>query len=78
LRETNIGLCKKSGKTFGEVMAHFIIGLDEMCIMSDAHGDCYVIAASDKKKHERATNREGLFYLTTHEEATLDVVFHLS
>jgi len=53
LRETNIGLCKKSGKTFGEVMAHFIIGLDEMCIMSDSHGDCYVIAASDKKKHEK-------------------------
>ena len=53
LRETNIGLCKKSGKTFGEVMAHFIIGLDEMCIMSDAHGTLHVIGAAEKKKHEK-------------------------
>jgi hypothetical protein len=53
LREKNIGLCKKSGKTFGEVMAHFIIGLDEMCIMSDAHGTLTVIGSFDKKKYEK-------------------------
>ena len=53
LRETNIGICKKSGKTFGEVMAHFIIGLDEMCIMSDAHGNLKVIGAFDRQKHEK-------------------------
>jgi hypothetical protein len=53
LREKNIGLCQKSGKTFGEVMAHFIIGLDEMCIMSDAHGTLTVIGSFDKKKHEK-------------------------
>ena len=35
----NIGLCQKSGKTFGEVMPEFLIGLDEMCLMSDAYGD---------------------------------------
>lgn len=53
LRETNIGICKKSGKSFGEVMSHFVIGLDEMCIMSDAHGSLHVIGAADKKKHEK-------------------------
>ena len=53
LRETNVGLCTKSGKSFGEVMAHFIIGLDEMCIMSDAHGTLHVIGAAEKKKHEK-------------------------
>ena len=53
LRETNLGLCKKSGKTFGEIMSHFIIGLDEMCIMSDAHGTLRVFGAADKKKHEK-------------------------
>eukprot|EP00957_Ditylum_brightwellii_P008027 609012-Ditylum_brightwellii.AAC.1 len=53
MRETNIGLCKKSGKSFGEVMAHFINGLDEMCIMSDAHGDLHVIGSFDKKKYEK-------------------------
>ena len=37
-------------------MCHFIIGLDEMCIMSNAHGELVVIAAADKKKHEKFLN----------------------
>jgi hypothetical protein len=53
LRTINIGLCKKSGKTFGEVMSHFIVGLDEMCIMSDFHGNGHIIGSADKKKHEK-------------------------
>jgi hypothetical protein len=32
LRTSNTGLCKRSGKSFGEVMGHFIVGLDEMCL----------------------------------------------
>ena len=47
LRVVNIGLCKKSGKTFGEVMSHFIVGLDEMCIMSDFHGNALVFGSAD-------------------------------
>ena len=53
LRTSNTGLCKQSGKTFGEVMGHFIVGLDEMCVMSDAHGDLRVFGSADKKKHEK-------------------------
>ncbi len=48
------GLCQKSGKTFGEVMSHFIVGLDEMCIISDFNGnDALIIGSADKKKHEK-------------------------
>ena len=39
LRTKNTGLRQKSGKTFGEVMPEFLIGLDKMCLMSDAHGN---------------------------------------
>ena len=53
LRETNTGLCPVTKKTFGELMRYFIIGLDKMCIMSDAHGNLHVIASADKKKHEK-------------------------
>jgi hypothetical protein len=50
---SNTGLCKRSGKSFGEVMGHFIVGLDEMCLMSDAHEDLHVFGSADKKKHEK-------------------------
>ena len=53
LRENNRGLCAKTKKSFGELMEHFIVGLDEMCIMSDAHGTLRVIGSADKKKHEK-------------------------
>ena len=53
LRDLNKGRCKKSGKLFGEVMHHFIIGLDEMCLMSDQHGDLRVVAAAEKRNHEK-------------------------
>ena len=53
LRATNTGLCGRSGKTFGEVIEHFIWGLDEMCLMSDHHGNLHVIACAEKKKHEK-------------------------
>ena len=52
LRKTNIGLCQKSGKSFGELMPHFICGLDEMCLQSDANGDMKVFGSMTKKKHE--------------------------
>jgi hypothetical protein len=53
LRTNNTGLCKLTGKSFGEVMPDFLIGLDEMCLMSDAHGDLRVVASADKKKQEK-------------------------
>ena len=53
MRTKNTRLCKLLGKSFGELMPYFIIGLDEMCPMSDCHGDLHVFAASDKKKQEK-------------------------
>ena len=34
-------------------MQHFVLGLDEACIMADAGGNIKIIGASDKKKHEK-------------------------
>jgi hypothetical protein len=53
LRTSNTGLCRRSGKSFGEVMGHFIVGLNEMCLLSDVHGDLHVFRSADKKKHEK-------------------------
>ena len=53
LRATNTGPCRKTGKTFGEIIQHFIWGLDEMCLLSDHHGTLYVVACAQKKKHEK-------------------------
>ena len=52
LRETNTGLFRKTWKLFGELISHFIVGLDDMCLVSDAFGDLHVIGATNKKKHE--------------------------
>jgi hypothetical protein len=53
MRTKNTGLCKLSGKSFGEVMPNFIVGLDKMCLMSNCHGDLRVFAVADKKKQEK-------------------------
>jgi hypothetical protein len=53
MQTKNTGLCKLLGKSFGEIMPHFIIGLDERCLMSDCHSDLRVFAAADKKKQEK-------------------------
>ena len=52
MRVKNTGVCRVTGKTFGELIPHFIVGLDEMCLLSDAHGDLRVIGAANKSKHE--------------------------
>jgi hypothetical protein len=53
MRTKNTGLCKLSGKSFGEVMPNLIVGLDKMCLMSNCHGNLQVFAAADKKKQEK-------------------------
>ena len=53
LRNKNVGKCKKSGKSFGEVIQHFIIGGDESNFMASHNGDAYVIGSVGKKKHEK-------------------------
>jgi hypothetical protein len=49
LRKKNTGLCQKTDKIFGEVMPEFLLGLDKLCLMSDAHGNLRVVASANKK-----------------------------
>ena len=49
LREKNAGRCRKSGRHFGEVIQHFIIGGDETCLMADADGDVKIIGDAQKR-----------------------------
>ena len=51
LRNENTGLCNNICKTFGDVLPHFIIGLDEACLMTDANGHCRIYGYATKKKH---------------------------
>ena len=53
MSEKNTGVCAVTGKTFGEVMPHYVVGLDEMCLMGDVHGSCGIIGSMDKKKLEK-------------------------
>ena len=53
LREQNTGLTP-DGKSFGEVMPHFIFGGDETCLQASS-GDVKVIGDKDKAKHEKQT-----------------------
>ena len=48
LREKNAGRCRKSGRHFGEVIQHFIIGGDETCLMADVDGDVNIVGDAQK------------------------------
>ena len=43
LRNKNIGTCRDTGKTFGEIFQYFIIGSGETCIMACAGGSMKII-----------------------------------
>ena len=60
LRERNTGVSKKSGKSFGEVMHHFIIGGDETCFMASVNGDCRVIGSRNKKNCRYKSEYHGI------------------
>ncbi len=49
----SIQLCKKNGKTFGEVMSHFIVELDEMCILSGFHGNMHIFGSLIQRSMRR-------------------------
>ena len=54
MRERNTGLCKLTGKTFSELIGHFIIGGDQACfIVANAHGNGRVIGSADIKKQKK-------------------------
>ena len=47
------GLCKKSGLPFKEVMEHFLIGLEEACLVADAGGNVKILGEFGRLKHEK-------------------------
>ena len=47
--EKNTGRCRKLGRHFGEVVQHFIIGGDEMCLMADAGGYVKIVGDAQKR-----------------------------
>jgi hypothetical protein len=53
LHRMNTGVCRVTGKTFGELIDYFAAGADEACLMADQHGNVKIIGAADKKKHKR-------------------------
>ena len=53
LREKNKGVCNVTGKSFGELIEHFIIGGDETNLICDADGDMKIIGEFGRKKHEK-------------------------
>ena len=53
LRQRNAGVCRLTGKTFGELMGHFVIGGDEACFMANASGGGRMIGSADIKKQEK-------------------------
>ena len=53
LRKKNTGKCNKSGETFGELIEHFLIGLDKTCLIADANGDMKIIGKFGRRKHEK-------------------------
>ena len=56
LRENNTGICKCGcGKTFGELIDHFIIGGDKTCLVASGN-TVRIVAAADRKKHETTSD----------------------
>jgi hypothetical protein len=53
LRTKNTGVCNKTGKSFGELIDHFILGSNEMNLIADADGDLRIVGEKGKKKHEK-------------------------
>ena len=55
LRERNTGVCQKTGKTFGELIANFIVGGDETGL-SGMEGAVSIVGSRGKSKHENNNN----------------------
>ena len=42
-----------TGKSFGELIDQFMIGIDETCLIADYDGDTRIIGKFGKRKHEK-------------------------
>jgi hypothetical protein len=49
LRKCNVGTCNQTGKTFGELIQHFVVGGDKTCIMSSA-GELTIVGSTPRHK----------------------------
>ena len=47
------GVCLKTSLSFGDLIDHYIIGIDETCLMTDASGDLKIFGEVGRKKHEK-------------------------
>ncbi len=45
-------MCNATGKSFGELINHFILGGDETNLIADANGELKIVGEKGKKKHE--------------------------
>ena len=55
LRRLNTGLCRLTGKSFGELIHHFITGGNENCFQAYEQGKISVIDSTGRKKHKKKT-----------------------
>ena len=53
LRKRNVGVCNLTGKSFGELIQHFIVGGDETCLMAAENGAVKVYGSATRRKHEK-------------------------
>ena len=51
LRQLNTGVCRVTGKAFGELIQHFILGGDETCMQGNA-GSLRIVGSVERKKHD--------------------------
>ena len=49
LRQKNTGVCNRTGKQFGEVIEHFVLGDDETNLIDDADGDVKILGDAMKR-----------------------------
>ena len=42
-----------TGKSFGELIKHFMIGLDKTCLIADSDGEMIIIGKFGKRKHKK-------------------------
>ena len=53
LRQKNTGVCRRTGKTFGELIAYFIVGGDESGFIANSNGTVRIVGDRSKSKHEK-------------------------
>jgi hypothetical protein len=53
LQTKNTGVCNKTGKSFGELINHFILGSDETNLIADADDDLRIVGEKGNKKHKK-------------------------